>query len=309
MEEKHSGILRRLLASPYLLLVLATLSWAGNSVVGREAHAHIPIPNLAFWRWVVAFCILLPFGLPAVRKDWEYYRANWGFMMLLGVLGISAAASGVYWALAWTTAINVSIVSVTMPPMIFLLSWVIERKKATPSQIGGLLLALLGALFAISNGDFASLLKFGINFGDGLMFAAVTCLGIYSVLVKRVRAGISPVGLLTVLIFFGLLGIAPFYAWSVAHGHFFLMDVQNVEIFVYVGLFPSLVSFLCWNTAIARGGARVAGMFYFLTTVFTTVLAVPILGETLTGSDLAGMALIFCGIYLATFYRRSVSKP
>ena len=306
MAEKHSGILRRLFASPYVLLTLATLFWAGNMVVERDAHIFITTFNLSFWRWVVAFCLLLPFGLPAVRKDWEYYRANWGLMLVLGGTGITAYNTFLYWALAWTSAINVSVICATVPLVIFLLSWITEGKKATPGQIGGLLAALLGVLIVVSSGNLAALLELDINIGDGLVLAAVTCFGIYSILMKKVRGGVQSVGLLTVCIFFGLLGVAPFYAWDIAQGRFFPLDVRAVEILLYVGLFPSLLSFLCWNKAIARGGARVAGMFFNLIPVFTTVLAVPFLGETLAGSDLAGMALIFCGIYLATFYRRGV---
>ena len=41
--------------NPYLLLVLASLFWAGNMVMGRGLRDDLPPVALAFWRWVVAF--------------------------------------------------------------------------------------------------------------------------------------------------------------------------------------------------------------------------------------------------------------
>jgi len=47
--------------SPYLLLVLTTLFWSGNFVLGRAVHTVFTPFTLSFWRWAVALVILLPF--------------------------------------------------------------------------------------------------------------------------------------------------------------------------------------------------------------------------------------------------------
>jgi len=45
--------------SPYLLLTLTALFWAGNWIIGRAIRHDVPPIALAFWRWMVAFGILL----------------------------------------------------------------------------------------------------------------------------------------------------------------------------------------------------------------------------------------------------------
>ena len=46
----------------YIMLVLATLFWAGNFTVGKFAFLeNIPPYTLAFFRWVLVWLILLPF--------------------------------------------------------------------------------------------------------------------------------------------------------------------------------------------------------------------------------------------------------
>lgn len=293
--------------SPYVLLTLGTLFWAGNTVVGRAAHTHIPAFSLSFWRWVVAFCCILPLGWGAVRKDWDYFRTNWVFMLVLGVMSVTAYNTFLYWALTWTSAINVSVVCATMPLVIFLFSWIIGGQKATSRQSGGVLLALTGVLIVISRGDPWTLLHLNINWGDGLALISVLCFGLYSILVKQAPVSVNPVGFITVCIFWGLVGIAPFYAWDMTHAQFFVLDSRALAMLLYVGVFPSLLAFFFWNKALAKGGASVAGMFFNLIPVFTTLLAVFFLGETLTNLHIVGMVLIFCGIYLATFFPRPVS--
>ena len=43
---------------PHLLLVLATILWGGNFVIGRAVSGEIPPFTLAFLRWCLAFLVL-----------------------------------------------------------------------------------------------------------------------------------------------------------------------------------------------------------------------------------------------------------
>src|SRR5215470_7377756 len=57
-------------ASPYLLLTLTPLFWAGNWIIGRGLHSEIPPMAMTFFRWFFAVLILAPFALPQLRSDW-----------------------------------------------------------------------------------------------------------------------------------------------------------------------------------------------------------------------------------------------
>ncbi|MDA8259847.1 MAG: DMT family transporter [Betaproteobacteria bacterium] len=76
--------------SPYLLLTLANLFWAGNWIVSRASRGELPPVALSFWRWVVALLCLLPLSLPQVRRDWPQLRAAWAWLLLFGVISIVA---------------------------------------------------------------------------------------------------------------------------------------------------------------------------------------------------------------------------
>ena len=53
----------------YILLILTTLFWSGNFIVGKAASMFdIPPFSLNFYRWLFAGIILLPFTLKEILK-------------------------------------------------------------------------------------------------------------------------------------------------------------------------------------------------------------------------------------------------
>ena len=67
-------MLDRVWNSPWLLLALGNLFWAGNIIVGRLILGDVPAIALSFWRWVGAFCLAFWFALPHLRTDWPVLR-------------------------------------------------------------------------------------------------------------------------------------------------------------------------------------------------------------------------------------------
>ena len=74
--------------NPYLLLTLTALFWSGNMVLGRGIRADVPPMALAFWRWLIAFLLVLPLALPHLKSQWPQLRAGWRPVLILGVLGV-----------------------------------------------------------------------------------------------------------------------------------------------------------------------------------------------------------------------------
>jgi drug/metabolite transporter (DMT)-like permease len=69
---------------------------------------------------------------------------------------------------------------------------------------------------------------------------------------------------------------------------------------IYLALFPSILAFSFWNQAVAQVGANKAGLFLHLMPVFGAILSVLFLGESFHLFHLAGISLIFSGIYLTS---------
>lgn len=298
-----NSLVKGLWWSPALLLLLTTLFWGGNTVVGKFAVERISGIELSFWRWVLALLLLFPFAWRRLRADLPVYRRQWRLMLLLGLLSVSAYNTLQYLALHWTQAINVGVVSATMPLAVFLLNWMLGRERADGYQRAGMLLAFGGVLVVISRGDPAQLLGLDFNRGDLLMLLAVASFALYSVWLRKLPHGIDQLGLLLALVIIGVIGIFPFYLWDLGQSRPATWDGVTLLVLAYVGLFPSILSYLFWSRAVFLGGSNMAALFINMIAVYSTLLAMLLLGEQLAFYHLLGMAGIFLGICLATVIR------
>ncbi|MCU0539660.1 MAG: DMT family transporter, partial [Desulfobacterales bacterium] len=129
---------------PYLLLSLAPLCWAGNIVLARGVTDLIPPVAFAFWRWSLAFMLILPFSLRQLAADRQAIARGWKMLLLLSLLGISTFNTLLYTAVRTTTAINGALIQSTMPAVIVLLSLLLYRERVAARQMAGVMICILG---------------------------------------------------------------------------------------------------------------------------------------------------------------------
>ena len=170
--------------SPYLLLVLTTLFWSGNFVLGRAVHAVFTPFTLSFWRWAVALAILLPFVWSSLRRQKPLLRRHGPILFLLSVLGVVNFNTFVYIGLQSTTATNAVIMLSVTPVLIVALSFLLLRQTVTGWQALGIAVSLAGVLVIVGRGELQSLLARRFNFGDLWILAAVFSWALYSVCLR-----------------------------------------------------------------------------------------------------------------------------
>lgn len=287
----------RVWSNAYLLLTLTALFWAGNSVVGRASRDLVPPVALAFWRWFVAYLLIMVIALPYLRHDAAVLKARWRPVLALGILGIGAFNTLLYSGLQFTTALNGLLIQSAQPPLILLAAFLLFRDRAEPAQIAGVLLSLAGVLTIISGGDPDVLLHLRLNVGDALILVAALLWVLYSVLL-RFRPDVHAISFLAVTFAIGWLFILPFYVAEVSSGRLIVPTAASFGALAYVAVFSSLIAYGCFNRGVELIGAGRAGIFLNLMPVFGALLAVGLLGERFTLAHAVGMGLIGAGILL-----------
>ena len=290
---------RRIPAPPTLLLVLASLFWAGNFVLGRAVSGRVPPVALAFWRWVLALALLLPLSWRSLRAQAPALRRAWPVVAALGVLGVGSFSTLVYVGLRDTTATNAVLLNSVCPALIVAISFAAGAGRATPGQLLGIAVSLAGVVTIVSQGSLSTLRALSVNAGDLWVLAAVLAWAIYTVLLRRRPPGVDALALLTVLVAVGVVWIAPFYAWEMARGESMRLDLVTVASVAYVGVFPSVLSYAFWNQAVGEVGPSRAGVFIHLLPAFGSLLAILLLGEAFRAFHAAGIGLILLGVTLA----------
>lgn len=281
----------------FLIVGVAPLCWAGNIVLGKGVSGLIPPVALAFWRWAVAFLILLPLTWPYVKRDWRTARAGWKIICLLAFFGVTTFNTLLYLSVHTTTAINVALIQTTMPAAIIIISLILYDERISRLQSLGVACCMAGAGIVVIKGSVTALVQMKLVQGDMLMLLAVVLYAMYSALLPK-RPNIHPFSFLTYTFGVGCLGLLPVYVWEILTIGSFAITPKTLGSIAYVAVFPSIVAYFCWNRGVAVIGANRTGLFINLIPIFTAVLAILLLGETLKTYHLAGMGLILLGFTL-----------
>ena len=292
--------MKKRFASPYLLLTLTSLFWAGNMVIGRGLREAVPPMTLAFWRWTIAFALTLPFALPHLRAQWPRIKAHWRAVVVLGFIGVGCYNTFAYIALQYTTATSATLLNSFTPVATIALAFLLLGKRLTRLEAAGVVVSLVGVMIIVARGSLATLLGFSLNTGDLWMLLAVLTWGIYTVGLQWRPAGIDPMLMLAAFTTVGVAGLAPLYAWEIAGGRLIDPSPAAFAGILYTGIFPGFLGYVFFNAGVAAVGPSRASLFIHLMPVFTALLAAIFLGERPQPFHFAGIALVFAGIFLTT---------
>lgn len=288
----------RLMDSPYLLLVLTMLFWAGNIVIGRYAAGQIPPMALSYLRWSFAFLTILPFAWSDLKSDWPIIRRHFWLVLILSFTGIATFNTLGYWSLQYTTALNGLLLQSSGPLYVALFALVLFNVRLTLAQALGIMISLAGVLTIILQGDFSALLRVEFNKGDLGYTIALFIFGIYSAVAAR-RPPIKPLALIAASFGIGSLFILPLFILEIWSGRVTPINAHTIPILIYVSIFPSTLAYMFYNRGIELIGANRAAPFLHLIPVFGSLMAIGLLGETLHLYHIVGYALVFTGVVIA----------
>lgn len=284
----------------YILLILTTLFWSGNFIVGKAASTYeIPPFSLNFFRWLFAGLILLPFTFREILEKKVYILENIGFFVILGITSITIFNSTVYYSLYYMQVISGVLMISTIPVWIMFISAILGIEKTNKFQILGVILSLLGVLSIITKSDIEVVKNLAFNRGDLIMAVGMFAWALYSALLKKKTYEISQITLLEVVIITGLIFLIPIYILEINFGSQIVLDKSFIFTLSYVVIFPGLASFFFWIKGIAIIGANRAGVFLHLMPVFGSIMAIILFDEKFMIYHLLGAIFIIAGITLS----------
>ena len=285
----------------YIFLILATLFWSGNFIVGKAASLfEIPPFTLNFYRWTFAWLILAPFTLKEILQKKNYILENIKLILILGITSITVFNSIVYYSLNFTQVISGVLMISTIPVMIIFFCWILKIEKTNFYQILGVIFSLLGVAVIVTKADLGKLFSLNFNKGDLWMVVAMFSWAMYSALLKKKKFDLTHISFLQTIITAGLILLLPAYLIEIALGYKLNVNLPFVLTLSYVVLFPGLASFFFWIKGISIIGSNRSGIFLHLMPIFSTVMAILIFNEKFMNFHLIGGTLIITGIVLSS---------
>jgi drug/metabolite transporter (DMT)-like permease len=277
-----------------LFLVLATLFWAVNYVVGAAALAEFSPIELTAARWVLAAPVLLLLAAIIERPDWRRVARALPRLALLGVVGVAGYNLLLYSALQFISPSGAALVNAANPGLILLGGALLARARLRRATVAGLLLGSVGVLIVlIAGGDHPLALTAGP--GEGLMLLAIVAWTVYS-LAGRWVADIPPITATAVQAAVIAVLCSPIALAMPGPAHDGITEAGILALLVVAAL-PSVGSYLLWNSALRVIPAGEAGLFLNLITVFVVVIGL-FVGSVPSPADLLGGAMILAGVFI-----------
>ncbi|WP_042471609.1 DMT family transporter [Bacillus ndiopicus] len=285
-----------------LLLLVTSLFWGGNFVVGKSLVEHASPLTLTSLRWLIAILCLLPIVWWKEKKLLPPRQALLP-LILMGITGVVLFNLFQFVALERTSSINVGLISTLNTMSIAIFSFIFLKERINFLQIFSILLSFCGVILVLSQGKIELLLSVSFNSGDLWMIVAVCIWGIYSICSKWAMQTASPLMSTLYSGIFGLIILLPFNISSFSITN---ISFSFIQALLYTGVISTVVCMLLWNVGVQKLGATTAGVFLNFNPIFTAILAFLFLGEQLSWLQGIGGLLVIGGCYL---FSRFKTKP
>lgn len=279
------------------------LLWASSFVALKFAFRGYHPMQVIFGRMFVASLCFLPF-IPSFRK------INWRKRDLKLLLVMAICEPCLYFlfearALELTSASQAGMITAILPLLVAILAWSVLREKITRQTLAGFSLAISGALWLSLAGE-ASEAAPNPLLGNFFEFLAMICAAGYTVSLKHLSANYPPLFLTAFQAFLGSLFFFPFLLLPEV-GFPTSLETGPALATLYLGTVITFGAYACYNFGVSRIPASQAAGYINLIPVFSVLLGMLILNETLNFSQWLACGLVFGGVWLSS--RRPWVEP
>lgn len=277
------------------LVIANVITGVYNPLVKYSLH-YMPIYNFALFRHAGPALLVLPFAL----KGWKKVKTRDLLLaMLCGLLVYVAANTFFYLGIERTSSINVAILFMLEPLLLFVFSVELMRERFKRSVFSGIVIAFAGtALIVIGPAlGHASFSASGF-IGNLLILGNVTCCVIGVWLMKYLSRRMPTMQLL----FIGLATAgAAYFALALPT----ISDMSSLDnsvvlfavVYGIVGVGAISYGLRFWS--LKAIGGQDYGLVSYVEPAVTAVVAYVFFHETFTTMTLVGVVVVFIGIWLA----------
>lgn len=284
----------------YGMLFFATATWGSAFIAGKVAVKDFEPATVAFLRFLGASILLFPIMWLMEKNRKKPTLKDYGLFAVLGLTGIAVYNICFFIATKHAPVIKSSLFIASNPVLIVLLSGLFLKETITKNHMIGMVIALTGVTFIITDGHLLSLFQYGFETIDFVLLGAVISWALYSVVGKVVLKKFSAVESTTYAVAFGTIFLFPF-----AYMETSWQDVLNANFSTWIAIshmsiFVTVVSFIMYYYGIKEVGAAKASIFINVMPVSAVLMATIFLGETFTLAQGIGAAFVLTGVYIGT---------
>lgn len=287
-------------ATDYARLVAVPAIWGGTFSAGKQVVAALSPLMGSFARYVIACVALLVAAAVLERGLPRLTRQQLLATFVLGLVGVFAYNLFFMAALERLPTSRAAIIIALNPAITIAISALVLGEKLSTRRWFGVAIALLGVWIVLSHGDIARVAGAGFGVGELCMLAAVFSWALYTIIGRKVLAGLSPLAATNYAALWGTVLLGVVSATQFAELRLAQFDAGVLLSLAYLGVFGTAVAFVWYYMSVQRFGAAVTSVFNNLVPVFGVAIGVLLLGEQLLPSMLIGGAITIAGVMMVS---------
>lgn len=291
----------------YAQLLGFAIFTGGTFNASKYAVQYFETIHIAAWRFGIAAFVML--CLLKIRKDFEVevWRQNRVYYLLLGIVGVFGFNFFFFLGMKHTEAMNGALIMATNPLVTTLLASVILREKIVKRQGIGMLLALIGVVFVLTQGSFTAIQNLSFSKWDFYILLGNICWALYGVLGRKFIKTGSPIQTTTYTMTIGALAftIMSFTQKSTVPLFEITLLAWGAILFMAIGM--SVLGYLWWNNGITQIGVARTSLFFNLVPVVTMIISF-IEGVNISSVQCIGMILVITGVLCSSGFIQIKTK-
>lgn len=283
-------------------MLLVALIWGVNFSVTKGAFTTFPPLAFTAVRFVLA-SVMLVVLTSRLEGSGPLPRGALRRLVLLGVVGNTLYQLGFISGLARTTASNSALILASMPSIVALMAAGLRFEPVRPRVLGGVLVATVGVVLVVA--------ARGTGFGGGtlagdlLTLAAVLCWAGYTLALRFLPAGVSPLRVTLVTTVAGAPGLVLAGLPEIVRMDWGAVGLGGWGALAYSTVLSLVVAYLIWNRSVQVVGPSRTVVYMCLTPLIAVAAAAVLLGERPRPLQGVGALLIISGVVLTRLGGRS----
>ena len=201
--------------------------------------------------------------------------------------------------LSLTSPISASVLMVTTPIIVLILSAIILKERMLKRKVFGIILGLVGTAFLILYGKSVGNAS-NANLGNALVFANAISYGFYLIVVKKLMEKYNAFTFVKWIYLFGFFMVLPFGYTELAAVNFPTIPVDIAWKIGFVVFFSTFLTYLLNLLSMRELKPTTVAVFIYLQPVFATVFAIGLGKDELNAVKVGAAILIFSGVFLVT---------
>ena len=226
-------------------------------------------------------------------------REDYSKFVLAALFGVALNMLAFFKGLQFTTPINGSVIMVTTPIIVLVLSGIILGEKITKIKVIGILAGLSGALIlsvynrSTSSGD-------NVLLGNLLVLVNAASYSYYLILIKKLTNKYHPYTFIKWLFLFGTFFVLPFGYNELAAVNWSSFTPYIWFSILFVVVCATFATYLLNPLALRKLSATTVSTFVYIQPIFAGIFAILMGSDSLNAVKVLAAALIFLGVYLVS---------